>query len=213
MQRFFRSCGLDGTKPNINGINDPEKEKDFKKAILSFMNSRNIFYEWMKMEPDTGFVKSLSDDNVFYIQELENLRAHFRTVSKKDRYAAFLARCYLDSFTEELKRFISEMKSMNIPKEKMLPEKIFLNRETTSKFLESILSFLVRVKLMYEVINAEERNIDKNDYKDIAFLATAVPYCDVVITEKFWAHLITKNKLDIQFNTVVTSDLNYLERI
>lgn len=207
---FLRSCGLVGTNPIISGISDSQSAELFKKTVLSFMNSTNLFYEWMKMEPDIDFVTSLRADNTFFVSELEKFRDHFRTVPKKDRYVAFLIRYYLDCFTEELKRFISEMKSMNVPKEKMLPEEIFASRETTSSFLESIPSFLVRVRLIYEVINAEGRRIDKNDYKDIAFLATAVPYCDVVITERFWAHLIKKNKLDSKFNTIVTSDLNYL---
>jgi len=66
------------------------------------------------------------------------------------------------------------------------------------------------MKLNYSIINNTTRSFDKNDYKDISFLATAVPYCDVVVTEKFWTSLIKSNKLDQKFNTSVTNNLNDL---
>ena len=74
-------------------------------------------------------------------------------------------------------------------------------------FLESAPSFCVRTRLIYDICNDTSRPIHKNDFKDIAFLATAVPYCDVVITERTWSHLLRKNRLDVKYNTVVTNQL------
>jgi len=53
----------------------------------------------------------------------------------------------------------------------------------------------------------------RGDLKDLGFLAVAVAYCDVVITEKQWAHVIRQAKLDEVFDTVVTDDVAQLPDI
>ncbi len=47
----------------------------------------------------------------------------------------------------------------------------------------------------------------RGDLKDLGFLAVAVAYCDVVITENQWAHVIRQAKLDQVFDTIVTGDV------
>lgn len=35
-----------------------------------------------------------------------------------------------------------------------------------------------------------DRPVHRNDLKDIGFLTMAVPYCDAVVCEKFFSHLV-----------------------
>lgn len=51
------------------------------------------------------------------------------------------------------------------------------------------------------------RALAPNDMIDLATLASAIPYCDAVLTEKFWADLTHRAKLDLQYSTFVSSDL------
>jgi hypothetical protein len=51
---------------------------------------------------------------------------------------------------------------------------------------------------------------DRNDLDDFGALAVAVPYCDVVVTERQWVHLIREARLDRRFGTVVLSDVRRL---
>ncbi|WP_094604524.1 hypothetical protein SPSIL_052350 [Sporomusa silvacetica DSM 10669] len=104
-------------------------------------------------------------------------------------------------------------KQLGISMENMIPKDTFKDKKSTLAFLEAAPSFCVRMRLIYDICNDANRDIHKNDFKDIAFLATAVPYCDVVITEKLWAHLLKKNKLDVKYNTTVTNSLSDLKNL
>jgi hypothetical protein len=52
-----------------------------------------------------------------------------------------------------------------------------------------------------------DRKAQANDVADFAHLSVAVPYADIVVTEKFWTHLVRAERLDKKYNTRVTSDL------
>ena len=71
-------------------------------------------------------------------------------------------------------------------------------------------SFNISTKLTYEFLKDKERPIQQHDNRDINFLSTALPYSDVIITEKTWKHLIKTKKLDKKYSTIVENDLSYL---
>ena len=54
------------------------------------------------------------------------------------------------------------------------------------------------------------RPLETNDLLDIAHLAVAIPYADVVVTDKMAAHLATSEKLDKMYGSTVLDDLKGL---
>jgi len=52
-----------------------------------------------------------------------------------------------------------------------------------------------------------------NDLNDVMALSVAVPYCDVVVTERQWTHLVRVAKVDQRFKTKVISDLRRLPEL
>lgn len=52
------------------------------------------------------------------------------------------------------------------------------------------------------------KSVDPNDVRDIGFLALAVPYCDVVVTERFWARAAEETGLAKKYGTAVYTDLS-----
>ncbi|MCD4678998.1 MAG: hypothetical protein K8S00_01295 [Bacteroidales bacterium] len=52
--------------------------------------------------------------------------------------------------------------------------------------------------------------VHRNDTNDMAFLSIAVPYCDIVVTEKYWAHHLISNGYDKKYNTTILTDLTEL---
>jgi hypothetical protein len=60
--------------------------------------------------------------------------------------------------------------------------------------------------------NAQQPWTD-TDLNDVQALAVALVYCDVVVTEKSWTHLIRRGQLDEWFETRVISDLAELTPI
>jgi hypothetical protein len=57
------------------------------------------------------------------------------------------------------------------------------------------------------------RPVKANDVYDIGQLVTAVPYCDVVVVERFWARAIEETRLAEKYGTVVCADLAELPAI
>jgi hypothetical protein len=49
-----------------------------------------------------------------------------------------------------------------------------------------------------------------NDICDIGHLCMAVPYCDVVVTERYWVDKLTREKMDRKYNTRLLSDISEL---
>jgi hypothetical protein len=49
-----------------------------------------------------------------------------------------------------------------------------------------------------------------NDLNDVAALSIAVPYCDVVVTERMWAGITTQGSVATRFNSTVISRLDDL---
>ena len=102
---------------------------------------------------------------------------------------------------------------LGIAKNEIIPDRIFSSIESTIDFMQSVPSFHVRTALLYEILNNKSHPIKLNDNKDISFLSAAVPYCDVVITERTWVHIIKKNKLDVKYGTIVSNTLECLSSL
>ena len=73
--------------------------------------------------------------------------------------------------------------------------------------LRTVDDMLALPTLRVHVEMATRRAVDQgdpnpNDARDIMLLSVAVPYCDVVVTEKRWGHFIeNRGRLDSQFDT------------
>lgn len=52
-----------------------------------------------------------------------------------------------------------------------------------------------------------------NDLADLGALCLSIPYCDVVVTERHWAHIVKRGGLDVQYRTNVISNLEDLRKI
>ncbi|MFJ5807069.1 hypothetical protein [Streptomyces sp. NPDC093093] len=85
---------------------------------------------------------------------------------------------------------------------------------------EAVKGFLLAmpsVAVRYEARRLKHRNLQwswqQHDHIDLAALAVAVPYADIVVTERQWAHLFKVAKLDRRFGTHVTSRLGELPNL
>ena len=63
------------------------------------------------------------------------------------------------------------------------------------------------MKLRHQRQANPQKSWEGNDLNDVTSLAVAVPYCDVVVTEKSWASLINAAKVGDRFDTLVTRHL------
>lgn len=88
-----------------------------------------------------------------------------------------------------------------------------LGKSKLVSFFESSPTLHVEVELAVERDDFWNKPIEANDMIDISFLSVAIPYCDVVITEKFWTDIAKRRKLDQIYDTVILSDLSAIERV
>jgi len=57
------------------------------------------------------------------------------------------------------------------------------------------------------------KKIDPHDMNDVGFLAVAIPYCNAVVTDNYWADIAKRKKLDKKYNTLILDDLLDLRQI
>jgi len=85
-------------------------------------------------------------------------------------------------------------------------------RNKTIEYFKNFPSFYTGSMLLYEVVKSAENinSFNKNDFMDIVFLSVAIPYFDVVVTEKQWVHLATQQNLHEIYSTEIISDISSL---
>lgn len=75
------------------------------------------------------------------------------------------------------------------------------------QILEATPSRWVEMKLRHQRQANPQKAWEGHDLNDVTALAIAVPYCDVVVTEKSWASLLTAAKVGQRYDHLVTRSL------
>ena len=82
-----------------------------------------------------------------------------------------------------------------------------LDKKRSKAFFEGVPTLIVEIELATERDEHWDKEVDPNDMTDISFLSVAIPYCDIVVTEKFWTDLARRKKLHEKYDTAILSDL------
>lgn len=96
-----------------------------------------------------------------------------------------------------------------------LPKNFFIGEKPNQKeileLLDNIPTALCLFTLIFERDQQLQRPIQANDFNDIWFLSLAIPYSDIVVTEKMWTSISKRTKLDVKCNTIILSSIKELE--
>ena len=84
------------------------------------------------------------------------------------------------------------------------------DQESARKLARSMPSTEVSIELKTAWHRNRDKNWTANDIYDIDAMALAVPYCDIVVTEKACHHALTTARLDKRMHTAILRDLNEL---
>lgn len=79
--------------------------------------------------------------------------------------------------------------------------------QNVTRLIEHMPSRWVEMKLRHLKQANPQKRWEGNDLNDITALAIAVPYCDVVVTEKFWSSILNNAKVPQRYDTLVTPSL------
>lgn len=80
-------------------------------------------------------------------------------------------------------------------------------------FAEAIPNLDVEMRLMLARDRNEQHRTHKKDLKDLAFLQSAIPHGNIVVTEKSWAHLARTERMHERYGTEILADLQRLPAV
>jgi len=127
-----------------------------------------------------------------------NVRAHGKSIHKR-AYAGSLTLAMQSEITQILALYdLSFQDFLNLGQQKLMA------------FYESVPTLNVEIELIVERNENWDRKIDINDKMDITFLSVAIPYCDIVVTERFFRSSAQKRNLGGKYGTFITNNLNEL---
>lgn len=152
-------------------------------------------------------------DEEFYYNRYQEARRNFwkwkneikQLDEYKDKhlYPAYLIKIFFEIYKEKMMN-MSAIERENI---KELFEKSEKNKTVAIANLETIPGFNVYNRLVFELFNNPQKDVHKHDFNDLAYLRVAVPYCDIVIGEKYWCDRVCANNLDKKYNTTISTKL------
>jgi hypothetical protein len=81
------------------------------------------------------------------------------------------------------------------------------------RFLRRVPTLNVRLNLWQQRYKNPDRKTHRNDWKDIGFLSVAIPYANIVVTEKYWSHVSNQTGLASKYETIVTASIEHLPEL
>ena len=78
-------------------------------------------------------------------------------------------------------------------------------------FIKEIPTFYVPFSLSYSSERDLEKSITINDIFDVSHLSIAIPYCDIVLPDKQFAHFAKQEVLDKIYPAIILSSIMELE--
>lgn len=81
------------------------------------------------------------------------------------------------------------------------------DRKGMEEFMIEMPTLYASFRMTFQIQQDTSRKIQLNDVYDEASLAIAIPYCDIVVADKFWASIAKQCRLDKTFHTAVLSSV------
>lgn len=150
-----------------------------------------------------GSSKDLDSTRKSDIETMERIRQNLWKVKDNNlRYRVFMAINITDMILPELGKITIEWK---------LPPDLIIKKNLTRKDVEALLVELPTALCLFTLIYYRDQQISRpiqaNDFNDIWFLTLAIPYSDIVVTERMWTSIAIGSKLDKKCKTKVFSSV------
>ena len=184
-----------------NGVDVPE---DLKKKMEDMLDSDEIMDFILGQRPPESMFADLKEN----VETMERIRKGFSGMKdnnlKRQRY-----------FAENLVAVVAPKLAEVLYKAKLPPDFIIKRNskmEDIERFLDNVPTARCWFTLLYQRDQQLQRPIQENDLNDIWFLTLAIPYSDIVITERMWASISRDAKLDTKYDTSIFSSIRDLDQ-
>lgn len=209
IQKYWLGKGIPhliGQKPSIvvDEQVDSKVLMKLEKDLLDVLNDpKSLEFLLTKNVSD----KSLEMDKIKAVDQFEKIRENLQNIKNNDlRRRCFLAQNITATITPRLAKTLIKFK---LPKEYI---DIIIPQNDIEKFLMSIPTALCEFTFLFYRDQQLQRPIKVNDIADIWHLTLAIPYSDIVITEKMWTSISKQTKLDQKCNTIILSSIKELNK-
>ena len=172
-----------------------DKERFF--SVFAFLSEH--FHTYSHIAADFSDLTSLKEQHLLHLNSLRKMH----DIKKLDEYEMLL-RVLKDFFTDKQQLLILSDLYPNIQ---------YLKKNAARckivEYFKSFPCFYTGVILEHQLIKSK-CSFDKNDLIDLLHLSSAIPYCDIVVTEKQWTQYAKQGKIDDLYSTILLSDINDL---
>lgn len=197
------ALGAKATLVPKNEIKTPELPENEKNKLLTLLESPEAIELILKQRPP----ENLEQNKKELVKKVEQNRQELSNIKDNNlRQRLFFAKSMFEIVGPELRKISIQY---NLPKD------FFLGLKSTRKDIEKLLDNIPTARCLFTLIyhrdNQLQRPIQVNDFNDIWFLTLALPYCNIVVTEKMWTSIATRAKLDVKNNTIILSSISQLE--
>lgn len=203
-QGISNLLGVKATLVPRKGATHSKLPEDVRKKLLDKLESPETMEFALRLRPPKLVDRNMREA----AKKMEKIRHDLSSIKDNNlRQRVFLARNMVELVAPELARITYEY---NLPKDFLLKKKS--TRKDISELLDNLPTALCLFTLIYQRDQQLQRPIEVNDFYDIWFLTLAIPYSDIVVTERMWASISTQAKLDKKCNTTILSSIHQLEK-
>lgn len=192
-------------KPNEPNKENPDEIKEIKEKLSSeFKNSEfmaNALCENQTIFDGGGFQRAQNFINEFNRSKEQAYSHPDKTMRKK----ISTARIFKLFIQDEIIKVCSEY---NL--DSSVKKNIFSDENSREEFLKSIPTVYV-FQFIYDILDKDRNHtIESNDIWDLTYLAVAVPYCDIVVTERRWSNILNEGQIGEMYGTKIISKIKDL---
>lgn len=184
-------------------IDDPRAPLPMTKHLIDHIkyNPSSFLYDFLVNQPDEDRRKSVkvwSEGSAKLQKRVERRRFQTQHESLALRKRIYKAELMLDEIQNILQFSLeagANWKTVND-----------MGDKNARKLMQDVPSLYIETELAVKT-ETLDREIEENDFRDMASFCTAIPYADCVISENLFVNMARQANLDKKFNTTLTTDI------
>jgi hypothetical protein len=170
-------------------------------------SSRTTLYALRSLGENRELIQQMRDTEKNAIAMFERIRAWATSMLTRPQQRGYML-AELLSKGEEGKAFKAALMDVQVTQAEFQTH--FVSSEDWDRFLERVPALNVPLTLGVARDQNADQQINRNDIRDLAWLAVALPYANLVVSEKNWGHLAKASRLHQRYGTALIFDTSEL---
>lgn len=195
-------CHLLGVKPTI--VPRPgakvrgEPPPEVRKKMMNYIESPQAMLDAFRLLPNLD--KKTRQRYEETVAQMENNRKNLLKIANKSAQRKFV---YADFMIDVVGPFVAKtLEELNPPKELVFFKD--WGKQEFDNFINHIPTAFTLFNLVIKRDQQLRRPIQANDIPDVWALSLAIPYCDIVVTEKLWTSItMQETNVAAQCDTII----------